>query len=155
MVTEWLRELTGLSPAWTGAIHDTASTACLVAMLAARERASDYSEARGGLQAETAPLVVYTSPQAHSSVNKAVLLAGFGHDNLRLVDVDPTTYAMVPEALAAAMAADVAAGRRPAAVVAAGTPGAVARLLGRRPFDAGPPAGGQRTASSSKPSTCA
>lgn len=127
VVTDWLRELTGLSPAWTGSIQDTASTACLVAMLAAREQASDYSEARGGLQAEGAPLVVYTSPQAHSSVNKAVLLAGFGHDNLRLVDVDPTTYSMKPEALAAAMAADVAAGRRPAAVVAAvGTTGTTA-----------------------------
>lgn len=126
VVTDWLRELTGLSAQWKGAIHDTASTACLVALLAARERASDYSEARGGLQAEAAPLVVYTSPHAHSSVAKAALLAGFGRDNLRLVDVDEA-YAMRPEALAAAMAADVAAGRRPAAVVAAvGTTGTTA-----------------------------
>ncbi len=127
VVTEWLRELTGLSPAWKGAIHDTASTACLVALLAARERATDFGQTRGGLQAEPAPLVVYTSPHAHSSVAKAALLAGFGRDNLRLVDVDPTTYAMRPAALAAAMAADVAAGRRPAAVVAAvGTTGTTA-----------------------------
>lgn len=126
VVTDWLRDLTGLSPAWRGAIHDTASTACLVALLAARERASDYSEARGGLQAEPAPLVVYTSPHAHSSVAKAALLAGFGRDNLRTVDVDDR-YAMRPDALAAAMAADVAAGRRPAAVVAAvGTTGTTA-----------------------------
>ena len=126
VVTDWLRELTGLSPAWRGAIHDTASTACLVALLAARERATDYSEARGGLQAEAAPLVVYTSPHAHSSVAKAALLAGFGRANLRMVDVDET-YAMRPDALAAAMAADVAAGRRPAAVVAAvGTTGTTA-----------------------------
>ncbi len=127
VVTEWLRELTGLSSEWVGAIHDTASTACLVALLAARERASEFSEERGGLQGEPSPLIVYTSPQAHSSVVKAALLAGFGRDNLRLVDVDPTTYAMRPEALAAAMAADVAAGRRPAAVVAAvGTTGTTA-----------------------------
>jgi len=127
VVTDWLRELTGLSPAWKGAIHDTASSACLVAMLAARERATGYSETRGGLQTETAPLVVYTSPQAHSSVPKAVLLAGFGADNLRFVDVDPVTYAMRPDALRAAMAADVAAGRRPAAVVVAvGTTGTTA-----------------------------
>lgn len=127
VVTEWLRELTGLSTAWQGAIHDTASTAGLVAMLAARERASDYSEARGGLQGEPAPLVVYASPQSHSSVEKAALLAGFGRDNLRFVDVDPHTYAMRPEALAAAMDDDVAAGRRPAAVVAAvGTTGTTA-----------------------------
>lgn len=127
VVTDWLRELTGLSAEWVGAIHDTASTACLVALLAARERASDFSEDRGGLQSEAEPLIVYTSPHAHSSVVKAALLAGFGRDNLRMVDVDPTTYAMRPEALAAAMAADVAAGRKPAAVVAAvGTTGTTA-----------------------------
>ncbi len=127
VVTEWLRVETGLDDGWHGAIHDTASTACLVAMLAARERVTDYGETRGGLQAEPAPLVVYTSPHAHSSVAKAALLAGFGADNLRQVEVDPVTYAMRPEALAAAMAADVAAGRRPAAVVAAvGTTGTTA-----------------------------
>jgi aromatic-L-amino-acid decarboxylase len=127
VVVDWLRELTGLSPAWHGAIHDTASTACLVAMLAARERATDLGETRGGLQAESQPLVVYTSPHAHSSVAKAVLLAGYGRDNLRLVDVNPVTYAMDPDALSAAMAADVANGRRPAAVVASvGTTGTTA-----------------------------
>ncbi len=127
VVTDWLRELTGLSPAWKGAIHDTASSACLVALLAARERATGYGETRGGLQAEPAPLIVYTSPQAHSSVPKAALLAGFGAENLRYVDVDPVTFAIRPDALAAAMAADVAAGRRPAAVVVTvGTTGTTA-----------------------------
>ena len=127
VVTEWLRELCGLAPEWRGAIHDTASSACFVAMLVARERATDLGENRGGLQAEPVPLVVYASSQAHSSVPKAVLLAGFGRDNLRLVDVDPVTYAMDPEALRAAMAADAAAGRRPAAVVASvGTTGTTA-----------------------------
>ena len=127
VVTEWLRVETGLDDGWRGAIHDTASTACLVAMLAARERATEYGEQRGGLQAEPAPLVVYTSPHAHSSVAKAALLAGFGADNLRHVPVDPRTYAMNPVALAAAIADDIAAGRRPAAVVAAvGTTGTTA-----------------------------
>ncbi|MGG5260697.1 pyridoxal phosphate-dependent decarboxylase family protein [Phycicoccus avicenniae] len=127
VVTDWLRELCGLAPGWRGAIQDTASTACLVAMLAARERASDGSEHRGGLQGLDAPLVAYTSPQAHSSVPKAVLLAGFGADNLRYVDVDPVTYAMDPEALRRAMAEDAAAGRIPAVVVAAvGTTGTTA-----------------------------
>jgi aromatic-L-amino-acid decarboxylase len=127
VVTEWLRELTGLAPQWRGAIHDTASTACLVAMLAARERATDYCEARGGLQGEPAPLTVYTTVHAHSSVPKAVLLAGYGRDNLRFVDVDPVSYAMRPDALAAAVTADIAAGRRPAAVVVSvGTTGTTA-----------------------------
>ena len=127
VVTDWLRELCGLSDDWHGAIHDTASTACLVAMLVARERATGLSEDRGGLQAEASPLVVYASTQAHSSVPKAVLLAGYGRDNLRLVPVDPVTLAMDPEALRRLMAEDVAAGRRPAAVVASlGTTGTTA-----------------------------
>jgi aromatic-L-amino-acid/L-tryptophan decarboxylase len=127
VVTDWLRQLCGLSDAWHGSIHDTASTACLVAMLVARERATDLGEDRGGLQAEAQPLVVYASTQAHSSVAKAVLLAGYGRDNLRLVDVDPVTLAMDAAQLRDAMAADVAAGRRPAAVIASmGTTGTTA-----------------------------
>ena len=79
------------------------------------------------MQAETAPLTVYTTEHAHSSVAKAVALAGFGRDNLRLVGVDPVTYAMRPEALAARLEVDVAEGRRPAAVVASvGTTGTTA-----------------------------
>jgi aromatic-L-amino-acid/L-tryptophan decarboxylase len=127
VMTEWLRELTGLPGSWRGVIQDTASTACLVALLAARERATDYSEARGGMQAESAPLTVYTTQHAHSSIAKAVALAGYGRDNLRFAEVDPITYAMRPEALAAALEADVAAGRRPAAVVVnVGTTGTTA-----------------------------
>ena len=127
VVVEWLRELTALPPSWRGVIADTASTACLVALLAARERATDYSEARGGLQAESAPLTVYTTEHAHSSVVKAVALAGFGRDNLRLVAVDPHNYAMRPDALAQALEEDVKAGRRPAAVVVSvGTTGTTA-----------------------------
>ena len=127
VVVDWLRELTALPESWKGVIQDTASSACLVALLAARERATNYSEVHGGMQAESAPLTVYTTEHAHSSVAKAVALAGFGRDNLRLVGVDPVTYAMRPEALAALLEADVAEGRRPAAVVASvGTTGTTA-----------------------------
>jgi aromatic-L-amino-acid decarboxylase len=127
VVLEWLRELTGLPAGFSGVIQDTASTGCLVALLAARERASGYSLTRGGLQAEDTPLTVYTTAHAHSSVPKAAALAGFGLGNLRFVDVDPVSYAMRPEALAAALAQDVAAGRRPAAIVATvGTTGTTA-----------------------------
>jgi aromatic-L-amino-acid/L-tryptophan decarboxylase len=127
VVVEWLRELTALPPSWKGVIQDTASSASLVALLSARERATSYSEMRGGLQAESVPLTVYTTRQAHSSVTKAAALAGYGLDNVRFVDVDPITYAMRPEALAAAVQADVAAGRCPAAVVVnVGTTGTTA-----------------------------
>ncbi len=109
VVVDWLRDLTGLPGSWKGVIQDTASTACLVALLAARERATDYSEVRGGLQAESTPLTVYTTEHAHSSVVKAVALAGFGRDNLRLVAVDSQNYAMRPDALAKALEEDVKA----------------------------------------------
>ncbi len=118
VVTDWLRVETGLSAQWHGALHDSASTACLVALLAARERATGHSAIDGGLQAQPAPALVYTSPHAHSSVVKAVALAGFGLANLRTVSVDPITQAMRPEALREALTADRAAGLRPAAVVA-------------------------------------
>jgi aromatic-L-amino-acid decarboxylase len=115
---DWMRRLCGLSDQWHGTIHDTASTAVLVALLSARERASGHSQNRGGLQGHDRPLVVYTTDQAHSSVVKGALLAGYGRDNLRLVATDPVTHAMDPAALAEAMAADAAAGRVPAVVIA-------------------------------------
>lgn len=112
----WMRRLLGLRDTWQGVIHDTASTATLVALLCARERATGHAQTRGGLQGEQAPLVVYASTQAHSSVEKAALLAGHGREHLRAVPVDDD-LAMRPDALAAMIAADVAAGRRPCAVV--------------------------------------
>src|SRR4030095_5083692 len=58
VVTDWMRQMVGLSDAWSGVIQDTASACTLLALLCARERASGYSLARGGLQAEDRPLVV-------------------------------------------------------------------------------------------------
>ena len=117
VATDWLRQMLGLSSAWSGVIQDTASTSTLIALLCARERASSYSLAGGGLQAEAAPLIVYTTAHSHSSVEKAALLAGFGRSNLRVVAHD-ATWGMNPDALARAIAADRAAGARPCAVVA-------------------------------------
>jgi aromatic-L-amino-acid decarboxylase len=118
VMCDWMRQLVGLKAHWHGTIHDTASTACLTALLAAREKASDYSEIRGGLQAEPSPLTVYSTGEAHSSVVKGALLAGFGRDNLRIVPVDRVTRAMRPDELARMIAQDVAEGCKPAAVVA-------------------------------------
>ena len=127
VVCDWMRQLTGLSDAWSGTIHDTASTACLVALLAARERATDHSQVRDGLGGHALAPVVYTTEQAHSSVRKAALLAGYGAANLVVVAHDPETFAMDATALAAAMASDVSAGRTPAAVIATiGTTGTTA-----------------------------
>ena len=121
VVLAWLRQLVALSPAWTGVIQDTASTATLGALICARERASALSQAAKGLQSGAPPLVVYHSAHAHSSVEKAAMLAGYGKAHLRAIEVD-SAFAMRPDALAAAIERDRAAGLQPCAVVAtAGT----------------------------------
>jgi aromatic-L-amino-acid/L-tryptophan decarboxylase len=106
VVMDWLRQMIGLPPGYTGVIQDTASTATLVALLTARERAT------GG-----PPLTVYASREAHSSVDKAAKLAGFGLERLRRIETDEA-FALRPDALARALEADRAAGFRPACVVA-------------------------------------
>lgn len=118
VTTDWLRQMFGLPEVFQGVIQDTASTGTLVALLAAREWATNFSQEREGLQAEEQPLTVYASDQAHSSVPKAALLAGFGRGNLRLIETDDR-HALRPEALEAAIAQDLAQGKKPCAVVAA------------------------------------
>ncbi len=116
VVCDWLRQLVGLSDRWSGTLVDSASTATFTAALAARERATGLGERSGGLVAETAPLRVYTTSEAHSSVRKAALLAGFGGDNVVEVATD-SQCAMDPADLSRRMAADRANGARPAMVV--------------------------------------
>jgi aromatic-L-amino-acid decarboxylase len=117
VTNDWLRQMIGLSDAWRGVIQDTASTSTLVGLISARERATRYSLAGKGLQDGGAPLIVYVSGHAHSSVDKAATLAGFGADHIRHVAVDEN-FAMRPDALAAAIQTDRAAGLRPCAIVA-------------------------------------
>jgi len=117
VVLDWLRQMVGLPDAFTGVIQDTASTATLVALLCARERSTDYGQTRGGLQEVKAPLAVYASEQAHSSVEKAALLAGFGRACMRSIETD-ADHAMKADALVAAMEDDAAHGLKPCAVVA-------------------------------------
>jgi aromatic-L-amino-acid/L-tryptophan decarboxylase len=102
---EWLRRMVGLPGEFVGVIQDTASTATLVALLSARERAAGPG------------LTVYTSTEAHSSVDKGAKLAGYGLGQLRKVAVD-ARYAMRPDALEQAIVSDLEAGLTPACVVA-------------------------------------
>jgi aromatic-L-amino-acid decarboxylase len=118
VVMDWLRQMVGLSPAFTGVIHDTASTATFTALLCAREKVSDYAQNTEGLQSGEAPLVVYASDQAHSSIEKAALLAGFGRSYLRLIPTDEH-HAIRLDLLQAAIEKDVAIGLRPCAIVGA------------------------------------
>ena len=114
---EWLRGMLGLPVEFTGVIQDTASTATLVALLTARERATGYEVGRNGLAASGSRLAVYASSEAHSSVDKGVKLAGFGLNQLRRVPVDER-YAMRAEALDLLIESDIRAGVVPACVVA-------------------------------------
>ncbi len=126
VVMDWLRQMVGLSEAWTGVIQDTASTATLGALLCAREKGSVFSQNGKGLQGGEAPLVVYASDQGHSSIEKATLLAGFGKTHLRLIGTDEC-HALRLDLLEAAIDADLRAGLRPCALVACvGTTGTTA-----------------------------
>jgi aromatic-L-amino-acid/L-tryptophan decarboxylase len=119
-VLDWLREMLDLPQRFSsggrggGVIADSASDAVLCALLAAREQATGGAVGRVGVDR---PLVVYASEQAHSSVEKAVRIAGLGSEHLRLVGVDEH-YAMDPEALDRMIDEDVTAGRTPVMVVA-------------------------------------
>ncbi len=115
---DWLADLLGLAPAFRsdgtggGVLQDSASSSVLCALIAARERATAGAANRRGAQATGRTLVAYASTQAHSSIEKAVRIAGIGSDNLRLVPVD-AALALDADALAAQIAADRAAGLEP------------------------------------------
>jgi aromatic-L-amino-acid decarboxylase len=109
----------GLAPGWFGVINDTASTTTLLALAAARESRSDLEIRQRGLagRPDVPPLRVYLSEHCHSSVDKAAITLGIGHENCVHVASD-AAFRMQPDALQAAIDADRAAGRLPLAVVA-------------------------------------
>jgi len=114
----WLRRLVGLPDSFEGVIYDTASIATLHALVAAREAAIDGVRSKGlGGRSDVPPVRVYCSDQAHSSVDKAVIAIGLGHDSLRKIPSDDE-FRMRADLLRAAVAEDRAAGRLPIAVVA-------------------------------------
>src|SRR5947209_343601 len=119
-VLDWLVPMLGLpehflsSRSGGGVIQDTASSSSLCALLAGRERATQYASNKSGCDGR---LTAYTSSQAHSSIEKAVKIAGLGRQNLRLIEVDER-FAMRPDALAVQLRQDRDAGRIPCFVCA-------------------------------------
>ena len=119
-VLDWLVPMLGLpakflsSGAGGGVIQDTASSASLCALLAARERATQFASNHKGCDGR---LVAYCSTQTHSSVEKAMKIAGMGSDNLRSIPVDEN-FAMRAEALEQQIAADITRGLVPCFVCA-------------------------------------
>jgi aromatic-L-amino-acid decarboxylase len=113
----WLRKMTGLPEQFEGVIQDTASTSTLCAILSAREYSSGYSINSKGMDNQPV-LRVYCSSEAHSSVEKAVKIAGIGKENLVKIDVD-ADFRMKPDLLEKAIAEDVGKGYKPVCVIAA------------------------------------
>jgi len=119
-VLDWMADMLDLPEKFRskstggGVIQDTASSATLTALLAGRERATHYASNEQGCDGH---LVAYTSTQAHSSIEKAVKIAGLGRKNLRLIEVDEK-FAMRPEALARQIHQDKQAGLVPCFVSA-------------------------------------
>jgi aromatic-L-amino-acid/L-tryptophan decarboxylase len=119
-VLDWVATMLGLPQSFLssstggGVIQDSASSAQLCAVLAGRERATNFASNAHGCEGK---LVAYTSSQAHSSIEKAVKIAGIGAENLRLIEVDET-FAMKPEHLARAIEEDKKLGLIPCFVAA-------------------------------------
>ncbi|HEX6973884.1 MAG TPA: pyridoxal-dependent decarboxylase [Vicinamibacterales bacterium] len=114
----WLRRLIGLPADFEGVIYDTASISTLHALAAAREVHVPAVRTLGLSGRSDVPrLRVYCSDQTHSSIDKAVILLGLGHESLRKIPSD-AEFRMRPELLAAAVAEDRAAGWLPIAAVA-------------------------------------
>ncbi len=109
----WLREWLGLTPEFFGIIYDTASTSTMHALICAREFAQPESREEG----YRGNLVVYTSEQAHSSVEKGAMAVGIGQKNVRKVPTD-SQFRMKPDALRALIEADLRAGLQPCCIVA-------------------------------------
>ncbi len=115
-VLDWLRQMIGLDEGFTGVIQDSASGAILCALLTARERATGFDSNENGLSGGP-ELVAYCSSETHTSTEKGAKIAGYGRANVRKIAVDEA-FAIVPEALEAAILEDKAAGRKPACMVA-------------------------------------
>jgi aromatic-L-amino-acid decarboxylase len=114
----WLRQLMGLPSAFEGVIYDTASVATLHGLAAAREAlVPDVRRAGLAGRPEIGRTRIYCSEHAHSSVDKAVILLGLGHESLRRISAD-AAFSLDAGALAAAITEDRAAGITPVAVVA-------------------------------------
>jgi aromatic-L-amino-acid decarboxylase len=113
---DWLRQALDLPGVFQGVIQDSASSATLAAVLTMREKALNWQGNMQGLPGQN-PLRIYCSSEVHTSVDRAIWVAGIGQDNLVRVPIKGDWRGMDPEALEAAIEADIAAGLTPAGVI--------------------------------------
>lgn len=116
VMIDWLRQALGLPEGMSGVIQDSASSATLSAVLTMRERATGYTGNRDGLNGKGC-LRIYCSDQVHSSIDRACWVAGIGQDNLVKLPTTGPRFALDPQALEQAIAADRAAGHVPAGLI--------------------------------------
>lgn len=116
LTMNWLKQMTGLPSHWEGVIQDSASSSTLAAILAARERASGFSINDQGFTTKE-KFRIYCSTETHSSIDKAVKIAGLGRVNLKKISVNEA-FALNPEALEHAIVQDMSNGFNPMCVVA-------------------------------------
>jgi aromatic-L-amino-acid decarboxylase len=116
LMIDWLRQALGLPEGMSGVIQDSASSATLSAVLTMRERATGYTGNRDGLNGKGC-LRIYCSDQVHSSIDRACWVAGIGQDNLVKLPTTGPRFALDPQALEQAIAADRAAGHVPAGLI--------------------------------------
>jgi aromatic-L-amino-acid decarboxylase len=121
----WLREIMGLPEHMEGVIQDTASTATLCAVLTAREKVSNFRINKNGFKGHE-NFRIYSSSETHSSIDKAIRIAGLGDGNLVKVEVDEN-LSLIPELLENAIKTDLKSGKVPLCIVATiGTTGTLA-----------------------------
>ena len=117
VMLDWLRQAIGLPNKFSGVIQDTASSATLVAVLTMRERALKWNGNQVGLSG-AARLRIYCSEEVHSSVDRAIWIAGIGQENLVRIPISGKLRSMNSQLLKEAIQSDIAAGHCPAGIVA-------------------------------------
>lgn len=124
-VMNWVKGMIGLPNSFEGVIQDTASTSTLCSILTAREKAFNFSVNDNGF-VQKEKLAAYCSTETHSSIEKAVKIAGFGRNSLRKIAVDES-FALIPEKLEESIRKDADLGYKPCCVIATiGTTGSTA-----------------------------
>jgi aromatic-L-amino-acid/L-tryptophan decarboxylase len=114
---DWLRQALGLPEGFAGVIQDSASTATLAAVLTMRERALHWQGNTRGLAGQQ-PVRIYASDEVHTSIDRAVWIAGIGDENLVRIPTVGPLRGMDAAALEAAIRRDREADLLPAGVVA-------------------------------------
>ena len=112
----WLKQMIGLPSHWEGVIQDSASSSTLAAILSARERASGFTINDQGFTSKE-KFRIYCSTETHSSIDKAVKIAGLGKTNLKKIGVDKH-FSLNPDALEQAIVQDMSNGYNPMCVIA-------------------------------------